>query len=488
MTINEFLVRDSDTLATALRVLDANGLGLAFAVDRNGRLRGTVSSLDIKETLRKGDRLESQVADVMKAAEAIAADSDPATVAQRINGAGHVVALVDADRRPIEFASPARPQRIPVAEPALHGNELKYVTECITTNWISSQGSFVRRFETEFAARLGVPHGLAVSNGTVALHLALKAFDIGPGDEVIVPDLTFAATINSVLHAGATPVIVDVDPESWNIDPEAIAAVITPRTRAIMPVHLYGQPADMDAIMALAERHRLVVIEDAAEAAGALHNGRPCGSIGHAGTFSFFSNKVITTGEGGMVVFRDDHAAEHARRLRDHGMNPAKRYWHDEVGFNYRLTNLQAAIGCAQLEQFDGFIERKLAIAAAYRARLGRIDGLRLPTEIPGLRNSHWMISVIAEPERTGLDRDSFMARLGKAGIETRPLFYPLHEMPPYRAFAGNRAFPHASRLSASGLSLPSGVTLTDGQLDYICGVIERCFATRSLVQDARSA
>jgi len=488
VAINEYLVRDSDSLATALRVIDANGLGLAFAVDRDGRLRGAVSSIDIKERLGQGQSLAAPVGGAMKSAESVPADSDTETVSQRINGVGHIVALVDSERRPIEFASPARPQRIPVAEPALLGNELKYVTECITTNWISSQGSFVRRFETEFAARFGAPHALAVSNGTVALHLALKAFDIGPRDEVIVPDLTFAATINAVLHAGATPVIVDVDPETWNIDPEAIAAAITPRTRAIMPVHLYGQPADMDAIMALRERHGLIVIEDAAEAAGALYKGRPCGSIGDAGTFSFFSNKVITTGEGGMVVFRDDRAAERGRRLRDHGMNPAKRYWHDEVGFNYRLTNLQAAIGCAQLEQFDGFLQRKLAIAAAYRARLGRIEGLRLPAEIPGMRNSHWMMSIITELERAGLDRDAFMAQLGKAGIETRPLFYPLHQMPPYRAYAGNRAFPHATRLSANGLSLPSGATLTDGQLDYVCGVIERCVMTRTLVQATRTA
>ena len=488
MAINEYLVRDSDTLATALRVIDGNGLGLAFAVDRDGRLSGAVSSTGIAAQLRKGQTLDACVASAMTKAESAPADSSDNTVAERVNGVGHIVALVDADRRPIEFATPARPQRIPVAEPALLGNELKYVTECITTNWISSQGSFVRRFETEFAARLGVPHALAVSNGTVALHLALKAFDIGPGDEVIVPDLTFAATINSVLHAGATPVIVDVDPLTWNIDPEAITAVITPRTRAIMPVHLYGQPADMDAIMALAERHNLIVIEDAAEAAGTLYKGRPCGSIGHAGTFSFFSNKVITTGEGGMVVFRDDRAAERGKRLRDHGMNPAKRYWHDEVGFNYRLTNLQAAIGCAQLEQFDGFIARKQAIAKAYRARLGHIDGLRLPVEIAGSRNSYWMVSVIAELERAGLDRDAFMARLSKAGIETRPLFYPLHEMPPYRAYAGNRAFPHATKLSARGLSLPSGITLTDGQLDYVCGVIERCLTARSLVQRTQPA
>jgi perosamine synthetase len=488
VAINEYLIRDSDTLATALRVVDGNGLGLAFAVDRDGRLSGSVSSVGIKEQHGKGQTLDACVTSAMTRAESAPIDSDAGTVAERINGVGHVVALVDAERRPIEFASPARPKRIPVAEPALLGNELKYVTECITTNWISSQGSFVRRFETEFAARLGVPHALAVSNGTVALHLALKAFDIGPGDEVIVPDLTFAATINSVLHAGAIPVIVDVDPVTWNIDPDAIAAVITPRTRAIMPVHLYGQPADMDAIMALADKHDLIVIEDAAEAVGALYKGRPCGSIGHAGTFSFFSNKVITTGEGGMVVFRDDQAAERGKRLRDHGMNPAKRYWHDEVGFNYRLTNLQAAIGCAQLEQFDGFLARKLAIAKAYRARLGPIDGLRLPAEIAGSRNSYWMVSIIAELERAGLDRDAFMARLSKTGIETRPLFYPLHEMPPYRAYAGNRAFPHATELSRRGLSLPSGITLTDGQLDYVCGVIERSLTARSLVHGARTA
>lgn len=488
MSINDYLVRDSDTLATALRVIDRNGLGLAFAVDAQGRLRGVVGSREIAQRLSGGGSLDAHVSTAMSAAETFPAASDADSIAQRMNGKASVLALLDAEQRPTELASPAHPHRIPVAEPALAGNELKYVTECITTNWISSQGSFVRRFEAEFAARLGVPHALAVSNGTVALHLALKAFDIGPGDEVIVPDLTFAATINSVLHAGATPVIVDVDPATWNIDPEAVAAVITPRTRAIMPVHLYGQPADMDAIMALADRHGLIVIEDAAEAAGALHKGRPCGAVGHAGTFSFFSNKVITTGEGGMVVFRDDKAAEHGRRLRDHGMNPAKRYWHDEIGFNYRLTNLQAAIGCAQLEQFDGFLRRKLAMAQSYRARLAGIAGLQLPVEIDGFRNSYWMFSIITDASKLGIDRDELMARLGRAGIETRPLFYPLHAMPPYRAYTGNRDFPHADRLSANGISLPSAVTLTDTQIDYICGVIERCVATRLLVQRAGSA
>lgn len=484
MAINEYLVDDRATLKTVLKQIDGNGLGLAFAVDGHGRLSGILGSDQIKACLSNGGSFDSTVGSAMAVATGVPEAEGP-DLPRRMNGTGYVIPLLDADRRPIAYATPARGRRIPIAEPMLGGNELAYVTECIKTNWISSQGTFVRRFESDFAARLGAPHAVAVSNGTVALHLALKAFDIGPGDEVIVPDLTFAATINAVLYAGATPVIVDVDARSWNIDPEAVAAALTPRTRAIIPVHLYGQPADMDAIMALAERHDLIVIEDAAEAAGSSHKGRPCGTIGHAGTFSFFSNKLITTGEGGMVVFGDARAAEHAKILRDHGMDPAKRYWHNEIGFNYRLTNLQAAIGCAQLEQIDGFLKRKIEIAQAYRARLGQIDGLTLPAEIDGLTNSYWVFSLIADGARFGFTRDQFMAQLAKAGIETRPLFYPLHHMPPYQAYAKGQEFPNATRLSRDGFSLPSAVSLGEAEIDYICGVIERSLATRLLVQQA---
>ena len=488
MSIADFLIRESDPLAAALQVADRNGLGLAFAVDAEGRLAGIVGIEQIEASLNEGGSLSWPVRSAMAKTSALPQAADPADIARHMNGMALVIPIIDEERRPVDFLSPGHPRRIPIAEPVLTGNELRYVTECITTNWISSQGSFVRRFETDFAARLGVPHAVAVCNGTVALHLALAALGIGPGDEVIVPDLTFAATINAVLHAGATPVIVDVDPATWNLDPTAAASAITPRTRAIMPVHLYGQPADMDAVMELAARHGLIVIEDAAEAAGSRHKGRPCGAIGHAGAFSFFSNKLITTGEGGMVTFHDDKTAARARRLRDHGMNPAKRYWHDEVGYNYRLTNLQAAIGCAQLEQIDRFLDRKIAIARAYRRRLSRIEGIEMPAEIEDFANSYWVFSFVAELDRFGLDRDELMARLAKAGIESRPLFYPLHEMPPYKTFAGNRHFPNATRLSRYGLSLPSAATLTEAEIDHICGVIERCFAARLLVQGLGTA
>jgi perosamine synthetase len=240
--------------------------------------------------------------------------------------------------------------------------------------------------------------------------------------------------------------------------------------------------------MAIAQRHNLKVIEDAAEAIGAKHKGRACGAIGHAGIFSFFSNKLVTTGEGGMLLLQDDAAADHARRLRDHGMNPKKRYWHDEVGYNYRLTNLQAAIGCAQLEQLDRFFARKMEIAAAYRRHLGGLDAITLPATIPDTTNSHWMISIILDTALLGISRDDVMARLSKAGIETRPLFYPLHEMPPYKGFAGNRDMSVTKHLSDNGLSLPSAVTLTDAQIAHIGGVLTRLVGARRLIRQKKSA
>ncbi len=474
MPQSPLLVRDADRLADALAALDRDGTGLAAVVDGGGRMVGTLSGSCIRAVLARGGRLDQP------AGAAMSADGSSAPA-----GAGAARIEVDGDGRPVAIASPASARRIPIAEPVLGGNELRYVTECVQTNWISSQGSFVRRFEDMLGELVGSQHVVSCSNGTAALHLALLGLGIGPGDEVIVPDLTFAASINTIIHAGATPVIVDVDRASWNISPALVEAALTPRTRAIMPVHLYGQPADMDALKEIAARRGLRLVEDAAEAIGAALHGRACGTIGDAGTFSFFSNKVITTGEGGAVVFREAEAAQRARRLRDHGMNPAKRYWHDEVGYNYRLTNLQAAIGCAQLEQAPRFLSRKQEIAARYRAGLARATGIEMAAEIPGHPNSYWMVSVIVDAAATGLERDEIMRRLGEAGIDTRPLFYPLHEMAPYRPHAGNRDFPATTELSRQGFSLPSGVGLTDPEIDYICATLVRMIEARGATRVA---
>ena len=485
MSLAELIVPETGSLRSAVAQLDRGGPAIAIAVDGQGRYRGLVDVASIEAALAAGHSPDEPAALAAKAVPVLAHNAADTDVARHLASNSSFAVLVDADKRPLDYTSPARARRIPVAEPSLSGNELKYVTECVETAWLSSQGPFVRRFESEIAQRMGIPaeQALAVSNGTVALHLGLLALGIGPGDEVIVPDLTFAATINTVIQAGATPVIVDVDRKSWNIDPAAAAAAITPRTKAIMPVHLYGQPADMDPLLDMAKRHKLLIIEDAAEAMGSSYRGKPCGAIGDAGTFSFFSNKLITTGEGGAVVFRDAKSAQRARMLRDHGMDPKKRYWHLEVGFNYRLTNLQAALGCAQIEQLDRFLSRKLEVASQYGATLGGIDGVTLPAVLPELLNSYWAYSIIVDFASLGIDRDEFARRLDQAGIETRPLFYPLHEMPPYQRYAGNRAYPVTTALSRDGLSLPSAVTLSAPETSYIGHVIGRQINTRRLAR-----
>lgn len=354
---------------------------------------------------------------------------------------------------------------IPVAEPRLGQKELDYVTDCITSGWVSSKGKYVNRFEAAFAEFCGCQYGVATFNGTIALHLVLAALNIGPADEVIVPSLTFVSTANAVTYTGAKPVFVDSEPETWNIDPKAIEAALTPRTRAIIPVHLYGHPADMDAINAIAEAHDLIVIEDAAEAHGACYKGRRVGSLGRAAIFSFMGNKIITTGEGGAVVTNDQALAGRCFFLENHARYPDNPYWHTEIGFNYRMTNLQAALGLAQLEQVDEFIAIRRRNAAHYMARLREVSGITLPPQAPWAENVYWMFAPLIEPE-FGLDRDTVMGKLREKGIESRPFFYPIHTMPMYNT---GQSLPVAESLSARGINLPSGTNLTEEQIDYIC-------------------
>lgn len=357
---------------------------------------------------------------------------------------------------------------IPVYKPDLSGNELKYVNDCIATSWISSLGKYVERFEAGFAEFCGVKHAVAVSNGTVALHLALVLFDIGPGDEVIVPTLTFVATANAVHYTGATPVFVDSDPDTWTIDPDLIEAKITSRTRAIIPVHLYGHPANMEPIMKLAAKYDLAVIEDAAEAHGAEYRGRRVGGVGHVGCFSFYGNKVITTGEGGMLTTNDTSLAEKARILKDHGMSKEVRYWHSVVGYNYRMTNIQAAIGLAQLERADGIMGRKLEIAQLYHAKLADCPGIIRHPQMDWAKNIYWMYSILVTDESV-LSRDELMVALRKQGIDTRPFFIPMHQLPPYKEEGD---WPVADALSRQGINLPSYPTLANTEIDRICETI----------------
>jgi len=357
---------------------------------------------------------------------------------------------------------------IPVFAPWLSENARRYVLDCVDSGWISSLGEYVGRFERDFAAFCEARHAVATSSGTTALHLCLVTLGIGPGDEVLVPDLTFVSTANVVRYTGAAPVLVDADPRTWGMDAADARRKLTARTRAIIPVHLYGHPVDLDPLLRLAVDHGLDVVEDAAEAHGARYKGRRVGALGRLGAFSFYGNKIITTGEGGMVVTNDPALAERAAFLRDHAMDPRRRYYHPEIGFNYRMTNIQAAIGCAQLEQADAILGRRKAIAAAYEVGLAGIAGLTRPPAEAWAENVYWMYSVLVEPA-FGSDRETVRAGLRARGVDSRPFFVPLHELPPYRLDA---PFPVATALGVKGINLPSGTGLQPDEIATVCDAL----------------
>ena len=374
----------------------------------------------------------------------------------------------------LESETAPRPRDfIPVYEPLLGVREEEYVLDAVRSGWISSLGKYIPQFEESFAAFCGTRFGVTASNGTTALHLATHALGLGPGDEVIIPDLTFIASASAVHYTGARPVFVDVDPATWTLDIDALERAITPATKAVMPVHLYGHMTDMAAVNEIAAAHNLWVIEDAAEAHGAAIEGQRAGSWGTIGAFSFYANKIITTGEGGMLTTDDADLAARCRQLRDHAMPPARRYWHDEVGFNYRMTNLQAAVGVAQMEQIDAVIRRKREIAELYLSQLADVPGITLPVERPGTTNVYWMVSVLIG-DGYPLTRDELIVALRQQGIDSRPFFHPLDTLPPF--FAADPC-PVALRLSRQGINLPSSPRLTDDQVAYICATLRRLAA-----------
>lgn len=363
---------------------------------------------------------------------------------------------------------------IPVNEPVLDGNEEKYVVECIRTRWISSEGLFVARFEEQFAARVGRRHGVAVANGSVALDTAIAALGIGAGDEVILPTSTIISCAAPIVRAGATPVLVDCDPVTWNMDVAQIEARVTPRTKAIMVVHIFGLPVDMDPVLSLAQSRGLRVIEDAAEAIGQTYRGKSCGSFGDISTFSFYPNKHVTTGEGGMVLTDDPKLAERCRSLRNLCFKPEQRFVHDELGWNFRLSNLQAAVGVAQLERLDGSIAIKRRMGARYTELLQGVPGLQLPlATTPYANNIFWVYGMVLNDD-VPFEASEAMAQLGRLGIGTRPFFWPMHEQPVFRRmglFAGER-YPTAERVARRGFYVPSGMALTEEQMLRVAAAV----------------
>lgn len=356
---------------------------------------------------------------------------------------------------------------IPVNEPLLDGNEKRYLNECIDTGWISSEGPFVQRLEHEFASRVGRRFGIAVSNGSVALDAAVKALNIGPGDEVILPAFTIISCAAAVVRAGATLVLVDSQPDTWNMDVEEVEQKITSRTRAVMPVHTYGLPVDMNALLAVTRPRGIAIIEDAAEVHGQTCDGRPCGSFGDVSTFSFYPNKHVTTGEGGIIVTDDEKLAERCRDLRNLCFRSPRRFVHEELGWNFRMSNLQAALGCAQLERLDSFVERKRNMGRRYTELLAGTPGVQMPLVRTKLaENIYWVYGLVLE-DSIPFDAEEAMRRLSSRGIGCRPFFWPMHEQPVFRRMGlfENCRFPVAERLARRGFYVPSGLAITESQI-----------------------
>lgn len=373
---------------------------------------------------------------------------------------------------------------IPVNEPLLGQRELEYVTECLHTGWISSAGRFIEEFEQKWADYCGMKYGIAVSNGTTALQVAARSINLSEGDEVIMPTFTIISCALAVIECGAIPVLVDSDPHTWCMDVNQIEDKITPRTKAIMPVHIYGHPVDMDAVLDLARRNNLLVLEDAAEAHGAEYlseldrasQWKRCGGIGDVSCFSFYANKLITTGEGGMVLTNDPEIAAKARSLRNLCFRPERRFYHTELGYNFRLTNVQAAMGLAQLERFKQILEKKRWIGAQYTERLSGLSTIQLPTEESWARQVYWMYGLVLD-ESTGMDAVEFARRLKERGVETRPFFLGMHEQPVFweRGLFTGEHYPVAERIARQGLYLPSGLALTEEQVSEVCEAVRTC-------------
>jgi perosamine synthetase len=357
---------------------------------------------------------------------------------------------------------------IPVNRPVLDGNEKRYLAECIETGWISSEGPFVKALENKFSQFMGCRYGIAVCNGTMAIDLALAALRIGPGDEVIIPSFTIISCAAAVVRAGAVPVVVDCTADTWNIDPALIAAKVTARTKAIMPVHIYGLPVDMEPVIEIARHHALYIIEDAAEQHGQTYKGRPVGSLGNVATVSFYPNKHITTGEGGMVLTNDGQLADRCRQLRNLSFDAERRYIHEELGWNLRMSNVQAAVGVAQLERVDEFLRKKRQLGGWYQEHFRGHPGLQLPVELTEYSaNLYWVFGVVLD-DRVPFDAREAIARLRAKGVEARHFFWPMHEQPALRKlgyFAGERC-PNSERIARRGFFLPSGIGTTRDEVD----------------------
>ncbi len=446
-----FTCQRTDTIFAAIERCLSNGLGTCFVVEKNQNLLGRVTLDDLREAILDGSALEADaLVRHLSDCPTSLLGNDP-----RRNDPAHedepLIPIVDYGGRLTDVRVDRTKRFVQVARPDISHHEFRAILDAFLSSWISSKGPYIQKFEDEFSAFVGMQHGMAVTNGTVALHLALLALGVGPGDEVIVPDLTFAATINAVLYCGAKPVIVDIDPMTWTMSIEQVRQALTARTKALIPVHLYGRPAPMGPIAELAKEHGCYVIEDCAEAHGARYDGRTVGQFSDVSCFSFYANKIVTTGEGGMCLTNSPELAEIIRRLRDHGASPGQSYWHERVGYNYRMTNLQAAVGLSQVWRIEQTLARNRALEKLYRKHLADIPGVQFPPPLPAECDPVvWLVCVQVPAEA----RTQLIEAAHAADVEIRPFFTSISAMPPYEKYA--RPCPSSAALSRTGVNLPT--------------------------------
>jgi perosamine synthetase len=450
--IKELLCNDRNTIYQALKIINNNSKGICFVVDYKNVLKGLVTDGDIRRSLLNGVQLDEKIKNILNNKFSFGNINESKNdLIKKINDKVKIIPLVNDNKIVKDFFEYKQDLHFPVAIPNLNGNEFKYLTDAFLSSWVSSSGEYLKKFEKEFSKYSDCKYGVACSNGTSAIHLALIALGIGGGDEVIVPDLAFAATINAVLHANATPVIVDIEEKSWCINYKEIEKAITAKTKAIIPVHIYGQPCDMDKIMKISKKYNLKVIEDCAEAHGAKFRNKKVGSFGDIGCYSFYGNKIITTGEGGMCVTNKLNLDKKMRLLRDHGMSKHKRYWHEIVGFNYRMTNLQAAIGLAQLERIDEIHKKKNKYEKIYRKFLPK-KIFNFQKNLKSRKRVTWLACILINKK---FNREKHIKKFINKGIDARNFFYPLSDMKIYKKYCKQKT-PISHDVSKRGFNLPT--------------------------------
>ena len=466
--LDNLLVNLTRSIEFALKKIQKNGFGTVFVINNQKKLLGILTDGDLRKAIIKGATLRDCIKKYYnKKVKFLPYNSNNQTIQNLLSNRIKIIPLINKRKIIVDFATADRIKRIPISESFIFGKEYQNVKKCLDTNWLSSKGPFVNLFEKKFYNYLS-RNSLSVSSGTTGIELALRSLNLKKGDEVILPVLTFAATVNSVINAGLKPIFIDTKPSDFNIDEDQIKKKISKKTKVIMAVHLYGRPCNMKKIMQIAKKNNLFLLEDCAEALGSELNNKKIGTFSDISIFSFFGNKTITTGEGGMVCFKNKKHFERAFILRDHGMNKIKKYWHDLVGHNYRLTNLQAAIGCAQFEKLDQIIKKKIRIANLYKKYLSS-KKILIIRDNTNTKNSNWLFCFFLKDVNKYQDRDKFLVELNNEGIEGRNLFYPLNLMKVYKRFCKKEDFPNAENFSKKGVCLPTSYKLNEYDVKRIC-------------------